>query len=99
MSGKPRTLLVTGGSGRLARQIIELLLARGGTDRIVTTTRTPEQLQDLRNRGVEVRKLDFDDDIPAIAAALRGADRMLMISTHAVGRRGEQQGKVVAAAE
>jgi NAD(P)H dehydrogenase (quinone) len=92
-----RTLLVTGGSGRLARQIILHLLA-SGTDRIVTTTRTPDALTDLRAHGVEVRKMDFDDDVATIATALRGADRMLMISTHAVGRRGEQQGKVIAAA-
>jgi len=78
--------------------VIELLLKRGG-DRIITTTRTPEKLADLLDRGVEVRRLDFDDSVSAIAAALKGADRMLMISTHAVGRRAEQQGKVVSAAE
>jgi len=98
MAAKNRNLLVTGGSGRLARQIIELLLERG-SDHIITTTRTPEKLEDLRKRGVEVRKLDFDDSEAVIAKALKGADRMLMISTHAVGRRGEQQGAVVQAAE
>ncbi|HTY92460.1 MAG TPA: NAD(P)H-binding protein [Steroidobacteraceae bacterium] len=97
-SGGKRTLLVTGGSGRLARQVIDLLL-RQGTDRIVTTTRTPEQADDLRRRGVEVRRMDFDDDVDSIAAALAGADRMLMVSTHAVGRRPEQQGRVVTAAQ
>lgn len=95
---KKRTLLVTGGSGRLARGVIDRLLQQG-TDHIVTTTRTPERAQDLARRGVEVRRLDFDDDIDTLAAGLAGADRMLLISTHAVGRRGEQQGRVVAAAE
>jgi NAD(P)H dehydrogenase (quinone) len=97
-ASRKRTLLVTGGSGRLARQVIELLLS-AGTDHIITTTRTPEQIDDLKRRGVEVRRLDFDDDVQTIAVSLAGADRMLLISTHAVGRRGEQQGKVVAAAE
>lgn len=97
-SSKQRTLLVTGGSGRLARAVIERLLQHGA-DRIVTTTRTPEQVTDLAHRGVDVRRLDFDDDLDTIAAALTGADRMLLISTHAVGRRGEQQGRVVAAAQ
>lgn len=92
-----RTLLVTGGSGRLARSVIEHLLARG-EDRIVTTTRTPESVADLVARGVEVRELDFDQDEASIARALEGADRMLLVSTHAVGRRPEQQGKVVRAA-
>jgi NAD(P)H dehydrogenase (quinone) len=97
VTGK-RTLLVTGGSGRLAREVIELLLQQG-TDHVVTTTRTPAQLEDLRRLGVEVRRLDFDDDEDTLAAALVGADRMLMISTHAVGRRGQQQGRVVTAAK
>jgi NAD(P)H dehydrogenase (quinone) len=97
MAHMNRKLLVTGGSGRLARQIMEILLSRGG-DQIITTTRTPAALADLQARGVEVRYMDFDDEIPAIASALAGADRMLMISTHAVGRRAEQQGKVVTAA-
>ncbi|WP_159499843.1 NAD(P)H-binding protein [Microbacterium sp. 18062] len=92
-----RTLLVTGGSGRLARGIIEHLLDRG-EDRIVTTTRSPEQAADLAARGVEVRALDFDEDETTIARALEGADRMLLVSTHAVGRRPEQHGKVVRAA-
>ena len=93
-----RTLLVTGGGGRLARQVIELLLARGG-DRIVATTRAPETLADLAARGVEVRRLDFDQDVATIAEALAGADRMLMISTHDVGRRARQHAAVVAGAE
>lgn len=93
-----RTLLVTGGSGRLARHVIEHVLERGD-DRVVTTTRTPERVADLRDRGVEVRRVDFDDDESDVARALEGADRMLLISTHAVGRRGAQQGKVVRAAE
>jgi NAD(P)H dehydrogenase (quinone) len=97
MGGRQRTLLVTGGSGRLARQIIAILLGRG-RDRIIATTRTPAALLDLQAQGVDVRQMDFDADIPSIAAALTGADRVLMISTHAVGRRAEQQGKVIAAA-
>lgn len=97
MNSPRRTLLVTGGSGHLARAVISRLLERG-TDRIVTTTRTPAQLADLQARGVEVRRLDFDDNVDVIARAIEGADRMLMISTHAVGRRAEQQGKVVRAA-
>ncbi len=94
-----RTLLVTGGSGRLARLVLEDLLERG-QDRVVTTTRTPEALDDLAARGVEVRRLDFDDpDDGAAVRAFEGIDRMLLISTHAVGRRGEQQGRIVRAAE
>jgi NAD(P)H dehydrogenase (quinone) len=92
------TLLVTGAGGRLGGQIIELLLARADAN-IIATTRSPEKLSDFARRGVDVRKLDFDDDAAAIARAVAGADRMLMISTDDIGRRAEQIGAVVAGAK
>lgn len=98
MSKNPKTLLVTGGGGRLGRRIIELLLARGDVD-LIATTRSPEKLIDFARRGVDVRKLDFDDDAAAIARAVAGADRMLMISTDDIGRRAGQIGAVVAGAK
>ena len=80
------TLLVTGASGHLGRRTIEFLLeAQAG--RIVAGTRDPAKLADLKARGVEVRALDFDE--PAILAeAVKGVDRMFLISTDAVGRPG-----------
>ena len=53
-ANKAQTLLVTGGSGHLGRQVIELLLD-AHVPNLVTTTRTPEKLADLAARGVVVR--------------------------------------------
>lgn len=97
MSAKPRTLLLTGGSGRLGRQIAEHLLARG-SDRLIVTTRDPAKLADLARCGVEVRRMDFDDDVASMARALAGADRALFISSVAIGRRAEQMAALVAGA-
>jgi NAD(P)H dehydrogenase (quinone) len=92
-----RTLLITGASGHLGRRVVELVLDRTG-DHVIATTRTPERLAALAARGVEVRFADHDDDT-SLAAAFAGADRMLAVSTDAVGRRSQQLSGVVDAAQ
>lgn len=91
------TLMVSGASGNLGRIAVEELLARGAT-RVVAGTRDPSKLQDLAAKGVEVRKLDFDD-AATLPAALAGVERLLIISTDAVGRRDVQQQAIIAAAK
>jgi NAD(P)H dehydrogenase (quinone) len=83
-----QTLMVTGASGHLGRIAVEQLLARGAT-KIVAGTRDPAKLADLAARGVDVRRLDFDD-ATTLAPAFAGIERILLVSTDAVGRRGDQ---------
>lgn len=91
------TLLVTGASGNLGRIAVEELLARGAT-RVIAGTRDPSKLQDLAAKGVEIRKLDFDE--PAtLTSALAGVERLLIVSTDAVGRRVAQQTAIIDAAK
>jgi NAD(P)H dehydrogenase (quinone) len=89
-------LLVTGASGNLGRAAVEELLARGAT-KVIAGTRDPAKLADLADRGVEVRKVDFDDI--DLASALSGVERMLIVSTDAIGRRAPQQQAAIAAAK
>ena len=90
-------LLVTGASGHLGRRTLQFLLdAKAG--HIVAGTRDPAKLADLAAKGVEVRALDFDE--PAtLAEAVKGIDRMLLISTDAVGRPGGRHAQHRAAIE
>lgn len=82
------TLLVTGASGHLGRYVVELLIeAQAGT--IIAATRTPEKLADLSARGVIVRQADFDNP-SSLAAAFVGVDRLLLVSTDAVGTPGQR---------
>jgi NAD(P)H dehydrogenase (quinone) len=85
------TLLVTGGGGHLGRRVVELLVeAEAG--KVIAATRDPAKLADLAQRGVEVRKADFDD--PAtLVGAFAGADRLLLISTNALGAPGQRLGQ------
>jgi NAD(P)H dehydrogenase (quinone) len=82
------TLLVTGASGHLGRRVVELLL-ESGAGHIVAATRTPEKLADLAQRGVDVRRADFED-AASLASALAGVDRMLLISTDAIAEPGRR---------
>jgi NAD(P)H dehydrogenase (quinone) len=95
-----RTLLVTGASGQLGRRVVTLL-ADAGADRLVATTRNPFKIADLANRGVVVRRGDFDDP-QSLTAAFEGADRLLLVSTDAIdfpGRRIEQHRAAIHAAK
>lgn len=94
------TLLVTGASGHLGRRVIELLLeANAGT--VVAASRAPEKLADFAAQGVIVRHADFDDPT-SLTTAFAGVDRLLLISTDALGVPGlriKQHVNAVKAAE
>ncbi len=91
-----RILLVTGASGHLGQRVLELLLeAKAGT--IIAATRSPEKLASFADKGVIVREADFDDPA-SLAKAFAGVDRLLLISTDAIGRRVPQHLNAVKAA-
>src|SRR4051794_21809550 len=83
---KPLSIIVTGAAGRLGRLVTEQLLQRLAPEELVLVTRRPDALRDLRARGVDVRQGDFDD-AASLPRAFAGAERMLLISTDALGRR------------
>lgn len=97
LSSSPRTVLVTGASGHLGRRVVELLLARGDV-RVVAGTRSPDKIDDLKQRGAVVRALDFDDGA-SVAAAVAGVERVLLISTDALDEPGKRARQHKAALE
>jgi len=82
------TLLVTGASGQLGRRVVELLL-ESGEENIIAITRNPDKLADFAEDGVDVRYGSFDEP-DSLKAAFAGANRMLLISTDAVGEPGKR---------
>lgn len=94
---KDQTLLVTGASGHFGRIAVAELLARGAT-KVIAGTRDPAKLADLKAKGVETRKVDFDD-AASLPAAFAGVDRVLIISTDGIGKRVAQQTAAVNAAK
>jgi NAD(P)H dehydrogenase (quinone) len=93
------SLVITGASGHLGRRTAELLLDRQDLDPagVVLVTRTPAALDDLAARGATVRAGDFDDP-SSLTDAFAGGERLLLISTDAIGRRIAQHANAIDAA-
>ncbi|HEY6793109.1 MAG TPA: NmrA family NAD(P)-binding protein [Kineosporiaceae bacterium] len=84
------SLVVTGAGGHLGRLVVANLLERGiAPERIVAGTRTVDALADLADRGVAVRRIDFDDP-SSLAAGFAGAEKVLIVSGTDFGRRVQQ---------
>ena len=65
---------------------------------MVAGVRDMAKAADLQAHGVELRMADYDKP-ETLAAALRGIDRLLLISGNAVGQRTRQHTAVIAAAK
>lgn len=89
-------LLVTGASGQLGQRVAHHLLDTVGyaPEALTLITRTPERLSAFAERGVSVRRADFDDR-GSLVEACAGVDRMLLISTADIGRRLEQHRQAI----
>lgn len=92
------TYLVTGTSGHLGRLAVHALLERGvsGSD-VVATARDTAALADLAALGVQTRTADYSDPA-SLEKAFAGVDRVLLVSSSAVGARVAQHANVIDAA-
>jgi NAD(P)H dehydrogenase (quinone) len=91
------TVIVTGASGHLGRLVANELLERIPATELVVVSRHPQALGNLADRGVTVRHGDFDEP-DSLAEAFAGGDRVLLISTLAIGRRTAQHRAAIEAA-
>jgi NAD(P)H dehydrogenase (quinone) len=95
----PMSLVVTGATGQLGQHVIATLVAKDvAADQIVALGRDDERLAELAALGVATRKVDYAD-APAVADALKGAERVLLISGNEVGQRLAQHMNVIEAAK
>ena len=72
-------IIVTGASGHLGAQIVDLLLNRLPASAVGVSVRDPGKARGLADRGVRVRAGDFTDP-DSLAYAFEGADQVLVIS-------------------
>ncbi|MET1043796.1 MAG: SDR family oxidoreductase [Microbacteriaceae bacterium] len=93
------TIAVTGATGNLGRLVLDSLLARGiAADQIIAIGRSIEKLADFAEQGVQVRAADYGQP-ETVAAAIAGADKVLLISGSEVGGRIPQHAAVIDAAK
>lgn len=90
-------LFVTGANGALGRLVIQALRRHVPADRIVAGVRDPAKAGDLAATGIEIRHADYDRP-ETLRAAFDGIDRLLLISSSAVGQRVSQHRAVIDAA-
>lgn len=89
---------VTGATGQLGRLVISELLASVPAEQIVALVRDPSKAGDLAAKGVTVREADYERP-DTLGPALAGVDRVLLISSDAVGVRARQHQSVIDAAK
>lgn len=84
-------IIVTGANGKLGRGVVEQLLKRVPAERIGVSVRDPNQALELQERGVRVRRGDFDD-AESLNHAFEGASQVLIVSTGIMGEAGIPHG-------
>jgi NAD(P)H dehydrogenase (quinone) len=90
-------IVVTGATGQLGHLVIKALLKKVPASGIVAAVRNVEKAKDIAALGVQVRHADYNQ--PASwDAALKGADKVLLISSSEIGQRARQHRSVVDAA-
>lgn len=90
-------IVITGASGNYGRGVTDALIAQGRAGDLILITRKPEKLAERADQGCDVRYGDFDKP-ETLAAAVHGADKMLLISGTRVGARVVQHKAAIDAA-
>ena len=91
-------IVVTGATGQLGHLVIKALLKKVPASGIVAAVRNVEKARDIAALGVQVRHADYSQ--PASwDTALKGADKVLLISSSEIGQRAKQHRAVIDAAK
>ena len=91
-------IAVTGATGKLGQLVVNGLLEKNPSNKIIAVVRDQKKAQPLVKRGVEARVAHYGDPV-ALKAAFSGVDRLLLISSSEVGQRTGQHKNVIDAAK
>jgi NAD(P)H dehydrogenase (quinone) len=90
--------VISGASGSLGRKITEQLLEKIPAENLSVSTRTPNNLDALSQRGVAVHAADYNDPA-ALERAYAGSDVLMLISSLAVTKRVPEHRNAINAAK
>lgn len=91
-------MMVTGATGQLGGMVIGYLKTLGKAESTVALVRSEEAKAAFEAEGIEARIGDYADRA-SLDAAFKGIDRLLLISSSAVGERAAQHQNVIDAAK
>ena len=91
-------LLVTAATGNLGTLVVEHLLKTVPADQVAVSVRDVQKAAHWSARGVDVRSGNYLD-YESMEAALKGVDRLLLISSGDIHNRVEQHVNVIKAAK
>lgn len=92
-----KMIAVTGANGQLGQMVIDALLVSQAPHNIVALVRNPDNASSFKEKGVVVRKADYN--LPeTLTEALDGVSKVLLISGTEFGKRVEQHKAVIDAA-
>ncbi|MEN3747589.1 SDR family oxidoreductase [Sphingomonas sp. HF-S3] len=98
MPAEQTRYFVTAAAGQLGRHVVAELARRVGPAAVVAVVRNPDKAPGAFPEGIEVRAGDYEKP-DTLDTALAGADRLLLISSNAVGTRVPQHANVIDAAK
>ncbi len=88
-------IALTGASGQLGQLVIQQLLDEGiNPNEIVAIARSTEKLDQFAKKGVQIRYGDYEKP-DSLKEALRGINKLLLISASEVGKRLPQHKNVI----
>lgn len=99
----PTNVLVIGATGAIGAALVDALVPdhQAGRLRVVTATRRPEAATWLKQRGVEVRRLDLDEaeitGLKAVRPVFAGVDRVFLLTGYDVRMLAQSKAAVDAA--
>ncbi|HGV0044542.1 TPA: SDR family oxidoreductase [Enterobacter ludwigii] len=91
-------IAITGATGQLGQLVIEQLLNTVPANQIVAIARNPAKAEALSQQGISVRQGDYADE-STMTSALKGVEKLLLISSSEVGQRATQHQNVINAAK
>jgi NAD(P)H dehydrogenase (quinone) len=91
-------IVVTGATGKLGNHVVRELLKRVPAAEIIAGVRDPKKAHELTSLGVQVREADYAKP-ESLKTALAGSEKVLLISSNALGERQAQHQAVIDASK
>lgn len=92
-------ILVTGATGNYGKSTIDFLLKKGiSANSISALVRDEAKAEDLKAKGINLRIGDYNN-YAALVEAFKGVDKLLLVSSSDVVKRGQQHENAVKAAK